>query len=200
MIEPSYKMRAAIEALKERTSKPEMGRGSDQVSVTGCVAKADRIQGYIRSYPTAALRGILGFKAGRGHRINRPTDRRFQAYGYVQWFESRTSRMKFLIESMRRELWLPPYRLTLYADDHTGLLPEEVFSVFEVLPDFRMTLLELAFDFAPEQMNRRFVREHALFGKTRPIESEGSTDYWGTRQGSKRVQAYFKAGVGSISS
>jgi hypothetical protein len=100
--------------------------------------------------------------------------------------------MKFLVESDRREAWLPPYRLTLYADDRTGLLPNEVFGVLEVLPDFRMTAMELAFDFAQEQMNRKFVREHALFGKSRPVASKGDTDYWGTRRGSKRVQSYLK--------
>jgi len=134
-------------------------------------------------------------KSGGGHRINRPTDGRFQAYGYVHWFESRRSQMKFLIESKRREAWLPAFRLTLYADDRTGLLPEEVFGVLEVLPDFRMTMVELAFDFAPDQMNRRVARCHALFGKSRPVSSVNQTDYWGTRRGAKRVQAYLKAGV-----
>jgi hypothetical protein len=110
----------------------------------------------------------------------------------VHWFESRTSGTKFLIESERREAWLLPYRLTLYADDRTGLPPDEVFSVLEVLPDFRMTLVEVAFDFAPDQVNRRFVRDHALFGKSRPAEPYNGTDYWGTRTGAKRVQAYVK--------
>ncbi len=96
------------------------------------------------------------------------------------------------MESERREAWLPPYRLTLYADDRTGLLPDEVFSVLEVLPDFRMTMLELAFDFAPDQVSRKFVREHGLFGKSRPVASKDGTDYWGTRRGSKRVQSYLK--------
>jgi hypothetical protein len=80
----------------------------------------------------------------------------------------------------------------LYADDRTGLMPSEVFGVLEVLPDFQLTLLELAFDFDPGQMNRKFVREHALFGKSRPVAPEGKTDYWGTRRGSKRVQSYVK--------
>jgi hypothetical protein len=100
--------------------------------------------------------------------------------------------MKLLVESARREAWLPPYRLTLYADDRTGLSRDEVFSVLEVLPDFRMTMMELAFDFATHHVNRKFVREHGLFGKSRPVEPRGDTDYWGTRRGSKRVQAYVK--------
>jgi hypothetical protein len=100
--------------------------------------------------------------------------------------------MKFLIESDRREAWLRPYRVTLYADDRTGLLPSEVFSVLEVLSDFRMTMMELAFDFAPDYMDRKFVRNHCLFGKSRPVPSVNETDYFGTRRGTKRAQSYLK--------
>ena len=100
--------------------------------------------------------------------------------------------MKLLLESERRESWLPPYRLTLYADDRTGLLPDEVFGVLEVLENFHMTTLELAFDFAPQHMSGTLVRNNCLFGKSRPAPSVNETDYWGTRRGSKRVQAYSK--------
>jgi hypothetical protein len=108
--------------------------------------------------------------------------------------------MKFLIESARREAWLAPYRLTLYADDNTGLLPGEVFGVFEVLQDFQMTVLELAFDFAPGHIDRKFVRNHCLFGKSRPVPAVNETDYFGTRRGTKRVQSYHKKGVSGPSS
>jgi hypothetical protein len=157
-----------------------------------CTVKLDRQQLYCIQNPTAALMAVPGFKSLTGHRIDRPADGRFQAFGRVHWFQTTTSQMKVLVESERREGWLPPYRVTLYADDRTGLLPDQVFGVLEVLPDFRMTMLELAFDFAPEQMNRRFVREHALFGKSRPVPSVNGTDYYGTRRGSKRVQVYCK--------
>jgi hypothetical protein len=174
------------------TGRSGKAHGSGPTQAPGCVAKLDRLQGYCRLDPTPALRGTPGFKSGQAHRIRPPADGRFQAFSRVQWFERGTSGMKFLIESERREAWLPPYRLTFYADDRTGLLPDEVFVVLEVLPDFRLTMMELAFDFASEQLDRRFVREHALFGKSRPVAPRGETDYWGTRRGSKRVQAYVK--------
>jgi hypothetical protein len=192
MTDPNQKLRIARAALKRLTGRPAKAQGAGRTPTPTCTAKLDRTQGYCRHNPTAALRGIPGFKAGRGHRIKPPADERFQPYGYVQWFENRASAMKFLVESERREPWLPPYRWTLYADDNTGLLPDEVFSVLEVLPDFRMTMMELAFDFAPEHIDRKFVRNHALFGKSRPVPSQGGTDYWGTRRGSKRVQTYVK--------
>jgi hypothetical protein len=186
------KKAAARAALKRLATEPQKVRSVGAAPTPACAAKLDRTQGYCRQNPTPALNGIPGFRRGRGHRITRPKDGRFQAYGYVQWFESRSSAMKFLIESARREAWLPPYRLTLYADDRTGLLPDEVFGILEVLPDFRLTMMELAVDFRPERVNRKFVREHALFGKSKPVAPEGTTDYWGTRRGSKRVQAYVK--------
>jgi hypothetical protein len=157
------KMLAAKAALNRLRGQVGIQLAVTRDSVPGVVVKLDRMQGYCRSNPTTALQGIPGLKSGRSHRIERPSDGRFQAYGRVHWFENRTSGMKLLLES-----------------------------VFEVLPDFRMTLVELAFDFAPAEMNRKFVREHALFGKSRPVPSVNETDYWGTRRGSKRVQAYSK--------
>jgi hypothetical protein len=184
------KQLAAREAYGRLTGKSVKQKGSGSAPVAA--AKLDRMQGYSRKNPSAALQGIPWLKSGRSHRIKRPSDGRFQAFRRVYWFESRTSGLKLLLESERHEAWLMPYRLTWYADDSTGLLPDEVFSVLEVLPDFKMTMMELAFDFVPEEMNRKFVREHALFGKSRPVPSVNDTDYWGTRRGSKRVQAYSK--------
>ena len=55
--------------------------------------------------------------------------------------------MKFCLESHPREAWLPSHRISLFADDQSGLLPAEVFAVLESLPHFKMTMIELAFDF-----------------------------------------------------
>jgi hypothetical protein len=186
------KMLAARATLKQLARKSGNGQAPAPAPVPGCEVKLDRQQLYCVQNPTAALMAVPSFKSLTGHQINRPADGRFQPYGWVHWFENRTSGMKFLIESERREAWLPPYRLTLYADDRTGLLPDEVFSVLEVLPDFKLTLLELAFDFPVGKVTRKFVREHALFGKSRPVPSNNGTDYLGTRRGSKRVQIYEK--------
>jgi len=78
------------------------------------------------------------------------------------------------------ETWLWRYRVTLVADDATGLLPSQVFRVLERLPEFHLVMLEVAFDFAG-QLTRREVRQRVLFGKTRPSPSRGYADYWGRR-------------------
>jgi hypothetical protein len=188
----SAKNVAARAALKRLARKSGNGQALAPAPAPGCEVKLDRQQLYCAQDPTAALTAVPGFTSLTGHRVNRPADGRFQAFGRVHWFRSTSSRMKVLIESERREPWLPPYRLTLYADDATGLLPDEVFGVLEVLPDFRLTMMELALDFAPEQLDRKFVRNHGLFGKSRPVASKDGTDYWGTRRGTKRVQSYLK--------
>jgi hypothetical protein len=134
-------MRVAGEALKRRTSRSGNAHGSGPASVLGCVAKLDRLQGYSIQNPSRQVQANPDIKSLTAHRVARPRGGRFQAYGRVHWFRSTTSCMKVLIESERREAWLPRYRVTLYADDNTGLLPDEVFGILEVLGDFRMTII-----------------------------------------------------------
>jgi hypothetical protein len=193
MISPALaKQLEASETLKRLARKSGNGQALAPAPAPGCEVKLDRQQFYCVQNPTAALMANPAFKSLTAHRVARPHGGRFQAFGRAHWFQRTRSRMKVLIESERREAWLPPYRVTMYADDRTGLLPTEVFSVLEVLPDFRLTMMELAVDFHPVQMNRKFVREQALFGKSRPVPSVNGTDYYGTRRGTKRVQAYLK--------
>jgi hypothetical protein len=158
----------------------------------GCVAKLDRLRFMCSQEPTLALKLVPGFKGLKGHFIRPAADGKFQPYSRVHWFKSQTSAMKFLIESERREPWIKPFRVTLYGDDRLGLLPREVFSILEVLPDFQLTMIEIAFDFRVGVVNRRFVRDHALFGRSQPRPGVGDTDYWGTRKGNKLVRAYRK--------
>lgn len=88
---------------------------------------------------------------------------------------------------------MPPYRITLFADDETGLLPEEVFAVLEhLLSGFKLTLVEVALDFDGEKIDRTYIRRHCLPGRSQPKPSRHETDYWGTPRGSKLVKAYWK--------
>ena len=49
-------------------------------------------------------------------------------------------------------------------------------------------MLELAFDFARDQVSRKFVREQVLFGKSRPVALKAGSDYCDLCRGNKRVQ------------
>jgi hypothetical protein len=74
-------------------------------------------------------------------------------------------------------------------------LSEDVLSVLGLLPDARVVLVELAFDFGPRSgVTGAYVRRHALFGKSRPknVASFRGYDSWGTRKGAKFVRSYYK--------
>jgi hypothetical protein len=176
------KMRTAGQRQRERLNYPAESRWR---------AILDRMRGVCNENPAAALLGLPGFARVQSRRIVRPADGSFQAYGRADWYQTGRGETKVAVESDRSQHWLWPYRITFVADDATGLLPRDVLGVMEVLPDFQMTMLELAFDFADE-MTRRYVRQHLLFGKARPLPSVNGTEYWGTRKGMKRVQCYFK--------
>jgi hypothetical protein len=98
MTNSSNKIRVAPEALKRRTDKSRNGQVSRPAPVPGCVTKLDRLQLYCDDDPTDELMAVPSLKSRRGHRINRPADGRFQAYGRVHWFDSHNSEMKLLIE------------------------------------------------------------------------------------------------------
>jgi hypothetical protein len=184
MKSPLAKMAEAHRTLLRMTKNPE---GSE------CVARLDRLQGYCVKNPTSALTDVPGFQGSPIRRLRRVSDK-FQPYACVQWFQSTRNGAKFVVDSERMHGFVDPFRITFFADDVDGLLRSEIFRVLELVPDFRMTMVELAFDFTAG-LNRRISRQEGLFGKSRPIQSVGSTDYWGTRKGMKRVQCYFKQDV-----
>ena len=184
MRSPLARMAAARRTLLRMTKNPE---GSE------CVARLDRLQGYCVKNPTSALTDVPGFQGSTIRRLQRVNDK-FQPYACVRWFQSTRNGAKFVIDSERMHGFVDPFRITFFADDVDGLLRSEIFRVLELVPDFRMTMVELAFDFTAG-LNRQIARQEGLFGKSRPIQSVGSTDYWGTRKGMKRVQCYFKQDV-----
>ena len=139
------KMIAAQECLTRRLQQ-EMDTSRFE-HATACVVRLDRMQLVLVQNPSPRLRGLPGFRRFPSHWVKKKPNQNFFPYKRVQWFWSMSSSMKFLIESEAQKPWLVPYRLTLIADDRTGLLPGEVFSVLELLPDFKLTTLEVAFDF-----------------------------------------------------
>ena len=192
------KMEATLARLKRRLGEEKGRFRSDDEAAVLCVVKLDRYQMVCSQDPTAALRGIPGYQPQPNRFPRQKGDGRFQPYGCSQWFWNMKSQMKFYIESDKREGWLSPYRVTLVADDQTGLTPEEVFGILEVLPEFKLTMLEVAFDFHPEFLGLRDARFHLLFGKARPRPRVNGNFYWGTRKGIKRVQIYFKKEVNRV--
>jgi hypothetical protein len=139
------KMIAARECLLRRLQQEMDASRFDDA--TSCLVRLDRMQLVLVENPSQQLRGLPGYRRFPSRRIRRKPGQRFFPYGRAQWFWNEESEMKFAIESEPQKPWLVPYRLTLIADDRTGLQPNEVFGILELLPNFKLTTLEVAFDF-----------------------------------------------------
>ena len=182
------KMREAQESLRKRFH-------SGIASCADCIAILDVLRFVCDENPLPALKQLPAFRTLGSNWVKRPPPGKFQGYGRVHWFRHTGSGMKFCVESERREGWLAPYSVTLFADDRTGLLSQEVFSILEVLPKIRLTLVEFALDFSPlSTVNRDFVRRWGRFGKSQLDfwNDNPAGDWWGSRHGKKRVKSYFK--------
>jgi hypothetical protein len=146
--------------------------------------------------PAPILAGVSNFVPLPAKVMKHFPRRKFRAYSRLQWWRDKTSGTELLVESWRTKHFIRwPYRLTFIADDGTGLLPRQVFRVIELLPQFRMTMLEIAFDFAGE-LTRREILQSVLFGKARPARSNGGVLRWGNRQ-SKMAKVYYKPEIGA---
>jgi hypothetical protein len=63
--------------------------------------------------------------------------------------------------------WLKPWKITLVADDKSGLSYEEIQNVLKHCRRYRFLTVEVAIDFPPSaEVDKRFVRAHAVFGKS----------------------------------
>jgi len=84
----------------------------------------------------------------------------------------------------------------MIAEDQRGLQFADVCAVLELLPDVRVGLVEIAWDFSPDSVvDGAFIRKHALFGKSRRrrVAEIRGYDSWGSRRGRQKfVRSYDK--------
>jgi hypothetical protein len=79
-----------------------------------------------------------------------------------------TNDVKIYWQYDRLKGWLKPWKLTIVADDRSGLSYEEVEKILTHCRHYRFLIVEIAVDFCPSVgVNRGFVRQHAMFGKSR---------------------------------
>jgi hypothetical protein len=89
-------------------------------------------------------------------------------YARVRQYQSVTDDTKIFWQYQRQKGWLQPWKITIVADDETGLSYAEVQKVLKHCRYYRFLIVEIAVDFISSTgVNRRFVRQHALFGKSR---------------------------------
>jgi hypothetical protein len=179
----TQKMNAARASLAKRFHS-----GAGRV----CMVILDVLVLLCKQNPTHALMDLPELRSLPGHWLSDPGR---LGYRRVKWFKARSSDMKICVYSERMDNWLSPYRVRIIADDRTGLTPDEVLRILEVMPKHRLTILELAFDFSfASGVTRDFVRRYGVFGKSRRDKSNNNPmgEWWGARTSAKRVKSYFK--------
>jgi len=108
----------------------------------------------------------------KGYKIVRDSFVRCQTttptYARVRQYQSTNDDTKIFWQYQRLKPWLKPWKITLVADDKTGLSYEQIQIVLKHCRYFRFLIVEVAVDFCPSAgVDKRFVRKHGVFGKSR---------------------------------
>lgn len=160
--------------------------------MTTVTVKLDRLQ-FAAQPLEACLPKIRGFHTTQDRFARQKTS--LLTYRRFRWLTARKSDTKLLIHYAPACPWLSPVKLSFFPDDHNGIDRYEIRQALSRFADSRLLLVELVFDFEG-RVDERFVRRHALFGKSRPRSrwSPGILGY-GTRRSSKLVRAYYKGAI-----
>jgi hypothetical protein len=162
-----------------------------------CVARADRLRWDSWSKRGALVPKVKGFKTVRDIRL-RWRSGKPPIYARVRELLSKHSATKAFWQYARRKAWVKQWRVTLTADDKTGITARDAWSFFKHFRFVGFLLFELALDFAPESgVDEDFVRQHAKFGKSRFRTDRGGPGQlrFGSRFSGKLVRCYEKESV-----
>lgn len=89
-------------------------------------------------------------------------------YARCRQFESLTNDTKIYWQYCRQKGWLKPWKITMVADDKTGLSRKEIEKVLRQCRSYEFLTVEIAIDFSPSTgVDKQFIRRHAVFGKSR---------------------------------
>jgi hypothetical protein len=89
-------------------------------------------------------------------------------YARCRHYNSLTNDSKIYWQYMRQKGWLKPWKITIVADDKTGLYRDEIERVLRHCRSYQLLTVEIAIDFSPSTgVNKQFIRRHAVFGKSR---------------------------------
>jgi len=140
-------------------------RRSAKHSVRGCI---DRVE--IASWAPHGRKPPLelaGFRLATDFLLtSRAT---MNGYARCRWYHSLTDTTKVCWYYQRRKGWLKPWKIMIAPDDNRGLTRDLLEQVLKYCRFWRFLTIEFAIDFAAStSVNSRFVRKHAMFGKSRP--------------------------------
>lgn len=174
-------------------------QGDDGEGSRLIIIRLDRLRLNSWAKAGAKLPKIGGFKTLKGFRP-KPLGKSLP-YGRVLKLKEETSDTKVDWEYERQKGWLRQWRITLIADDKTGLTPSQVRKFVKRCRFYTFLIFELALDFGPgSSVDCEFVKRHALFGKSRrrrDLEHPGEVRY-GSRKSGKFVRCYWKPSVNAF--
>lgn len=158
--------------------------------------RIDRVQ--IASWAPRGHRppNLPGFDVYRDSFVRQQTN--IATYARCRQYHSTKDDTKIYWQYYPRKAWLARWKITLVADDQMGLSYEQIDVVLEHCRYERFLTVEVAIDFSPcTGVNARFVRRHAIFGKSQrdTSRSRGKALYFGSRKSGKFVRCYYKPQV-----
>jgi hypothetical protein len=188
-VQPTTKMQGAAKSLQRRylEERAELQKTNGYLPLE-CAVKLDRMEIIAREAPLEALCAIPGYRAKRTRRLQQ------QLYRKVTRIYGKGSVREIVVLWDPNTGWLPKFRMTIIPRDETGLLYGDLCLVLELLPQFKIVLLEIALDFPlASVVDTSFVRQHLLCGKTW-LRMGGTALHqrWGSARSAKVVRAYVK--------
>ena len=129
-------------------------------------ALLDRVQIVSWALEGHAPPSVEGFAVTRDSFVRCQTSTR--TYARCRHYKSLTNDSKIYWQYSRQKGWLKPWKITMVADDKTGLSRDEIERVLRHCRSYQLLTVEIAIDFSPSTgVNKQFIRRHAAFGKSR---------------------------------
>jgi hypothetical protein len=159
-------------------------------------ARLDRLLAVSWATSGQKLPPIPGFKVVSDHRVRPQGD--IVTYTRARELKNPISGTRVFWQYQPRPGWLRAWRIEWIAGEGKGIDAIDVLRILKRCKYFRFILAELAFDFSPTSgVDRRFVRQHAKFGKSRRCFDRGGPEQlrYGSRKSGKLVRCYWKEEV-----
>jgi hypothetical protein len=130
------------------------------------VIKIDRVQIVSWARQDWTPPRLKGFEVTRDSFVRSQTN--IPTYERCRHYRSKGNDAKIYWQYFRRSSFLKPWKVTIVADDKSGLSYDEIDTVLGHCRYWHFLIIEVAIDFSPATgVDRNFVRRHAIFGKSR---------------------------------
>jgi hypothetical protein len=164
-----------------------------------CRAGVDRLQLLAKPLEKNKLPEFVGFRRVRDSFVRSQTA--VKTYARAAEYVNDGSGLRVFLQHhpVLPTLW--PLKVTLIPNDQSLLASEDTEAIVAQFSSYRISLLEFVLDWFPESgIDLAFVKAHALFGKSRPIESRlhARSIVYGSRKGEKFVRCYSKKNIGAF--